>query len=319
MPRDPYEVLGVDRAADDAAIKKSFRRMARELHPDVNTSDPEAEEKFKQAFAAFDRIDYHTDYLWRDVFACYNADTGARTFTSDKDFLGDVTEFPTRVRYFRGKYYVLMAAYNCLLRDQQGGNSRDGYCAGSIGHLVEIDAVTKIKGRVWSVGSMPLDLAPFGTNILRILKSGDKGLVVVDLTKQTNESGATQSVDWSAQFPGRSYPVAIVPDETAGVYYVSDWLNSVRVISLETVMMDREIGRISMPQGGVPRGMGIASGDLWVTIPLRDTFYTDAQRVVRIDRTTRLVKNTISLGPVPDNRIGLMPSVIGVFEVTEIR
>ena len=37
-PREPYEVLGVARDADDAQIKSAFRRLARELHPDVNLS-----------------------------------------------------------------------------------------------------------------------------------------------------------------------------------------------------------------------------------------------------------------------------------------
>ncbi len=53
-PRDPYEVLGVPRNADEAQIKKAFRSLARELHPDVNTHDPEAEEKFKQAAEAYE-------------------------------------------------------------------------------------------------------------------------------------------------------------------------------------------------------------------------------------------------------------------------
>ena len=53
-PRDPYEVLGVPRAADDAQIKKAFRTLARELHPDVNTEDPQAEEKFKEAAEAYE-------------------------------------------------------------------------------------------------------------------------------------------------------------------------------------------------------------------------------------------------------------------------
>ena len=53
MPRDYYEVLGVDRGPDEATIKKSFRRLARELHPDVNAHDPDAEEKFKEAAAAY--------------------------------------------------------------------------------------------------------------------------------------------------------------------------------------------------------------------------------------------------------------------------
>jgi molecular chaperone DnaJ len=53
-PRDPYDVLGVARDADEAQIKKAFRRLARELHPDVNKHDPEAEDKFKEAAEAYE-------------------------------------------------------------------------------------------------------------------------------------------------------------------------------------------------------------------------------------------------------------------------
>ena len=54
MPRDYYEVLGVSRDVGDAELKKAFRRLARELHPDVNSSDPAAEEKFKEAAEAYE-------------------------------------------------------------------------------------------------------------------------------------------------------------------------------------------------------------------------------------------------------------------------
>src|SRR5919202_389499 len=54
MRRDPYQVLGVSRDADEKEIKKAFRRLARELHPDVNKHDPEAEEKFKEAAEAYE-------------------------------------------------------------------------------------------------------------------------------------------------------------------------------------------------------------------------------------------------------------------------
>jgi len=52
--RDPYEVIGVGRDASDADVKKAFRALARELHPDVNKHDPEAEEKFKEAAEAYE-------------------------------------------------------------------------------------------------------------------------------------------------------------------------------------------------------------------------------------------------------------------------
>ncbi len=54
MPRDPYEVLGVERDATEQQIKKAFRQQARELHPDVNAHDPQAEEKFKEAAEAYE-------------------------------------------------------------------------------------------------------------------------------------------------------------------------------------------------------------------------------------------------------------------------
>ncbi|WP_435771097.1 molecular chaperone DnaJ [Nocardioides sp. SYSU DS0651] len=53
MSQDPYELLGVDRDADADAIKKAYRRLARQLHPDVNP-DPESQERFKQVSAAYE-------------------------------------------------------------------------------------------------------------------------------------------------------------------------------------------------------------------------------------------------------------------------
>jgi DnaJ-class molecular chaperone len=54
MPRDYYEVLGVERGASETEVKRAFRKLARELHPDVNAHDPEAEEKFKAAAEAYE-------------------------------------------------------------------------------------------------------------------------------------------------------------------------------------------------------------------------------------------------------------------------
>ena len=51
--RDYYEVLGVDRNADDAALKKAYRVLAKKYHPDMNPGDAEAEKKFKEASEAY--------------------------------------------------------------------------------------------------------------------------------------------------------------------------------------------------------------------------------------------------------------------------
>ena len=67
MRRDAYEVLGVERGADERLIKKRFRVLARELHPDVN-SDADAEERFKEAAEAYEVL---SDPQRRQVYDRY--------------------------------------------------------------------------------------------------------------------------------------------------------------------------------------------------------------------------------------------------------
>jgi molecular chaperone DnaJ len=56
MPRDHYEVLGIGRDATADEIKKAYRRLAREAHPDSNPGDPGAEARFKEATAAYEAL-----------------------------------------------------------------------------------------------------------------------------------------------------------------------------------------------------------------------------------------------------------------------
>ncbi len=52
----PYDILGVARTASDAEIKKAYRRIAKDSHPDLNPTDPAAAERFKSASAAYDLL-----------------------------------------------------------------------------------------------------------------------------------------------------------------------------------------------------------------------------------------------------------------------
>ena len=72
--RDYYEVLGVPRSADDREIKKAFRGLARELHPDVS-DHPDAEERFREAAEAYEVL---SNRETRDLYDRFGHD-GLRT------------------------------------------------------------------------------------------------------------------------------------------------------------------------------------------------------------------------------------------------
>lgn len=115
MPRDYYDVLGVERGASETDVKRAFRRLARELHPDVNAHDPEAEEKFKAAAEAYEVL---SDPEQRQVYDRFGHEglrsggfpPGGAGFSSVEDifqaFFGGAFGFEVRRGPMRGQDLV---------------------------------------------------------------------------------------------------------------------------------------------------------------------------------------------------------------------
>ncbi|MGE3975896.1 MAG: molecular chaperone DnaJ [Bdellovibrionales bacterium] len=97
MPRDYYEILGVQKNADADTIKKAYRKLAMQFHPDRNPGNKEAEDKFKEASQAYEILSSPEKRSRYDQFG--HAGTGGQhrgfqdmndIFSSFSDIFGDI-------------------------------------------------------------------------------------------------------------------------------------------------------------------------------------------------------------------------------------
>src|SRR4030095_11640749 len=98
--RDYYEILGVNRSATEQELKTSYRRLAHQYHPDKTQSDPEAEEKFKEAAEAYAVLSNSEQRQRYDRFGHAGVSSsaaggawGAPGFGGIEDILGDLFGF----------------------------------------------------------------------------------------------------------------------------------------------------------------------------------------------------------------------------------
>src|SRR5262245_34519954 len=96
MPRDYYEVLGVPRSATVEEIKRSYRKLARQYHPDRNPGDKQAAEKFKEIQDAYEVLsdknkrDRYDQFGFADPQQFGAEPGGAGGFNAEGVDLGDI-------------------------------------------------------------------------------------------------------------------------------------------------------------------------------------------------------------------------------------
>jgi molecular chaperone DnaJ len=110
--RDYYEVLGVDRDADEAAIKKAYRKLAVKYHPDKNPGDTSAEESFKEATEAYEVLRDSSKRSQYDQFGHAGMGQGAGGFGGGYGGAG-------------GYDFDLSDALRAFMRDFGGGGFSD--------------------------------------------------------------------------------------------------------------------------------------------------------------------------------------------------
>lgn len=94
--RDPYEILGVQRSDDEAAIRAAYRKLAKRHHPDVNPGKSEAAERFKEISVAYDLL---SDKDKRARFDRGEINAEGHEVPPERPFYRDVHDAAGRQRY----------------------------------------------------------------------------------------------------------------------------------------------------------------------------------------------------------------------------
>jgi DnaJ-class molecular chaperone len=181
MADDPYAILGVPKGSSDEDIRRAFRKLAKELHPDVNPTNKVAtEDRFKKVVAAYDIIG---DPQKRRAY-----DRG------EIDARGDPRRDQFRHQYARGARAGAGATFEefgfgDVFSEMFGGASRGGTRTGfsvkghDVRYTLDVDFLEAVQGTVKRVtlpGGGPLDLnVPAGVSdgqVLRLKGKGGRGI-----------------------------------------------------------------------------------------------------------------------------------------------
>jgi molecular chaperone DnaJ len=252
VPRDPYEVLGLPRDATDQQIKKSFRQLARELHPDVNAHDPEAEEKFKEAAEAYEIL---SDAERRATYDRYGHD-GLRSggYSSNFDAFGSIGDLFNA--FFGGG----------------GFGGRPGPARGEdVAVMVEVDLVEAASGAKVDVAFDAIERcerchgngAEPGTPIQRCERCGGAGQLQA-VTRTPFGQMVRATTCYVCHGHGR------VPSEPCHECRGSGRVERARQIEVEVPAGIADGQRIRLSGRGHAGDAGAPAGDLYVLVSVRD-------------------------------------------------
>jgi molecular chaperone DnaJ len=251
MPRDPYEVLGVGRDASAQDIKKAFRQLAMELHPDVNAHDPDAEEKFKEAAEANEIL---SDPERRATFDRYGHD-GLRSggYAPNFDGFGSISDL-----------------FNAFFGAGPGGSGGPAQ-GGDVAVAIELDLLEAAGGATVEVAYEAVERcehchgngAEPGTPIETCARCGGAGQLQVVTRTLLGQMVRTMVCD-ECHGDGR------VPRQPCGDCRGRGRVTSRRTVEVEVPAGISEGQRIRLAGHGHAGEAGAPAGDLYVVVRVRE-------------------------------------------------
>jgi molecular chaperone DnaJ len=254
-PRDPYDVLRVPRDADETQIKKAFRTLARELHPDVNTEDPDAEEKFKQAAEAYEIL---SDPDRRATYDRYGHE-GLRSGGWQPNF----DQF--------GSLNDIFEAFFGQAGGIFGGGARGPGVGGDVGSELEIDLAQAAEGGPFSVSYEAVVVCEHCRG------NGAEPGTPIETCEQCGGAGRLQAV---TRTPFGQMMRTVACDRCGGDGRVAatpcrDCRGRGRVVAAQSVTVDVPAGiaegqRVRIGGRGHAGDPGAPPGDLYVLVHVRE-------------------------------------------------
>jgi DnaJ-class molecular chaperone len=169
--QDPYEVLGVDRSASLEDIRKSYRRLAKKLHPDLNPGDKEAEARFKEVAGAYDILSDKDKRLRYD-----NGEIDASGAERPRQrFYRDFAPESEGGRYTSSSGFADFAESDDILAEflRQQAHARANARGPDISYRLSVGFLDAVNG-----GTMRLDLPQGGTLDVKIPPGIEEGQVL---------------------------------------------------------------------------------------------------------------------------------------------